>query len=143
MVAVKPSKIKPEISGAAKQLWKEQPLNPEDYYHKMWFWELVDYRERVINPTIQAVMEATAAFYQISIKELLIEGRQRDVVIKRQVAMYLAKELTLKSLTEIGRRFGDRDHTTVLHAVRKIEAERHRLAHIGAAVTVIMRKFGR
>jgi chromosomal replication initiator protein len=44
------------------------------------------------------------------------------VVRPRQVAMYLAKTLTLRSLPEIGRRFGGRDHTTVLHAVRKIEA---------------------
>jgi chromosomal replication initiator protein len=44
------------------------------------------------------------------------------VVRPRQVAMYLAKVLTLRSLPEIGRRFGGRDHTTVLHAVRKIEA---------------------
>ena len=45
-----------------------------------------------------------------------------NVVRPRQVAMYLAKVLTLRSLPEIGRRFGGRDHTTVLHAVRKIEA---------------------
>jgi chromosomal replication initiator protein len=43
-------------------------------------------------------------------------------VLPRQVAMYLAKTLTLRSLPEIGRRFGGRDHTTVLHAVRKIES---------------------
>ena len=48
--------------------------------------------------------------------------RTANVVRPRQVAMYLAKTLTLRSLPEIGRRFGGRDHTTVLHAVRKIEA---------------------
>ncbi|MGB6503695.1 MAG: helix-turn-helix domain-containing protein, partial [Xanthobacteraceae bacterium] len=47
--------------------------------------------------------------------------RTANVVRPRQVAMYLAKVLTLRSLPEIGRRFGGRDHTTVLHAVRKIE----------------------
>jgi chromosomal replication initiator protein len=48
--------------------------------------------------------------------------RAREVARPRQVAMYLSKQLTPKSLPDIGRRFGGRDHTTVLHAVRKIEA---------------------
>jgi chromosomal replication initiator protein len=52
----------------------------------------------------------------------LSSRRTANVVRPRQVAMYLAKILTLRSLPEIGRRFGGRDHTTVLHAVRKIEA---------------------
>jgi chromosomal replication initiator protein len=51
----------------------------------------------------------------------LSSRRTANVVRPRQVAMYLAKTLTLRSLPEIGRRFGGRDHTTVLHAVRKIE----------------------
>ena len=53
--------------------------------------------------------------------DLLSSRRTANVVRPRQVAMYLAKTLTLRSLPEIGRRFGGRDHTTVLHAVRKIE----------------------
>jgi len=53
---------------------------------------------------------------------LLSSRRTANVVRPRQVAMYLAKILTLRSLPEIGRRFGGRDHTTVLHAVRKIES---------------------
>jgi chromosomal replication initiator protein len=51
----------------------------------------------------------------------LSSRRTANVVRPRQVAMYLAKTMTLRSLPEIGRRFGGRDHTTVLHAVRKIE----------------------
>ena len=52
----------------------------------------------------------------------ILSSRRTAVVVKpRQVAMYLAKTLTMRSLPEIGRRFGGRDHTTVLHAVRKIE----------------------
>jgi chromosomal replication initiator protein len=51
----------------------------------------------------------------------LSSRRTANVVRPRQIAMYLAKTLTLRSLPEIGRRFGGRDHTTVLHAVRKIE----------------------
>ena len=54
--------------------------------------------------------------------DLLSSRRTANVVRPRQIAMYLAKMLTPRSLPEIGRRFGGRDHTTVLHAVRKIEA---------------------
>ncbi len=53
--------------------------------------------------------------------DILSSRRTATVVKPRQVAMYLSKALTLRSLPEIGRRFGGRDHTTVLHAVRKIE----------------------
>ena len=53
--------------------------------------------------------------------ELLSNRRTRTIVKPRQVAMYLSKVMTPRSLPEIGRRFGGRDHTTVLHAVRKIE----------------------
>ena len=60
--------------------------------------------------------------YNVSRSDLLSSRRTANVVRPRQVAMYLAKTLTLRSLPEIGRRFGGRDHTTVLHAVRKIEA---------------------
>ena len=55
---------------------------------------------------------------------MCIRDRLAHIVLPRQVAMYLAKELTQKSLPEIGDAFGGRDHTTVLHAVRKITAER-------------------
>ena len=57
----------------------------------------------------------------MSKQDLLSNRRTRTIVKPRQVAMYLAKMLTPRSLPEIGRRFGGRDHTTVLHAVRKIE----------------------
>ncbi|MEO1747668.1 MAG: helix-turn-helix domain-containing protein, partial [Pseudomonadota bacterium] len=53
--------------------------------------------------------------------EMLSNRRTRTVVRPRQIAMYLAKIMTLRSLPEIGRRFGGRDHTTILHAVRKVE----------------------
>ena len=59
--------------------------------------------------------------YNVCRADLLSSRRTANVVRPRQVAMYLAKTLTLRSLPEIGRRFGGRDHTTVLHAVRKIE----------------------
>jgi chromosomal replication initiator protein len=71
---------------------------------------------------IEDIQKVVARQYNVSRADLLSSRRTANVVRPRQVAMYLAKILTLRSLPEIGRRFGGRDHTTVLHAVRKIEA---------------------
>ncbi len=70
---------------------------------------------------IEDIQRVVARQYNVSRGDLLSSRRTAPVVRPRQVAMYLAKTLTLRSLPEIGRRFGGRDHTTVLHAVRKIE----------------------
>src|SRR3954469_84256 len=71
---------------------------------------------------IEDIQRAVARHYNVSRADMLSSRRTANVVRPRQVAMYLAKTLTLRSLPEIGRRFGGRDHTTVLHAVRKIES---------------------
>lgn len=71
---------------------------------------------------IEDIQRIVARQYNVSRSDLLSSRRTANVVRPRQVAMYLSKVLTLRSLPEIGRRFGGRDHTTVLHAVRKIEA---------------------
>lgn len=70
---------------------------------------------------IEDIQRIVARQYNVSRSDLLSSRRTATVVRPRQIAMYLAKMLTLRSLPEIGRRFGGRDHTTVLHAVRKIE----------------------
>jgi chromosomal replication initiator protein len=70
---------------------------------------------------IEEIQRVVARRYNVSRGDLLSSRRTANVVRPRQIAMYLAKTLTLRSLPEIGRRFGGRDHTTVLHAVRKIE----------------------
>jgi chromosomal replication initiator protein len=70
---------------------------------------------------IEDIQKLVASHYNVSRSDILSERRTAAVVKPRQIAMYLAKVLTLRSLPEIGRRFGGRDHTTVLHAVRKIE----------------------
>ena len=79
---------------------------------------------------IEDIQRIVARQYNVSRSDLLSSRRTANVVRPRQVAMYLAKTLTLRSLPEIGRRFGGRDHTTVLHAVRKIEGL------VGADVTL-------
>jgi chromosomal replication initiator protein len=70
---------------------------------------------------IEDIQKLVASHYSVSRSDILSARRTATVVKPRQVAMYLSKALTLRSLPEIGRRFGGRDHTTVLHAVRKIE----------------------
>jgi chromosomal replication initiator protein len=70
---------------------------------------------------IEDILKIVARHYKVPRNELLSSRRSRDVVRPRQIAMYLAKSLTSRSLPEIGRRFGGRDHTTVLHSVRKVE----------------------
>jgi chromosomal replication initiator protein len=70
---------------------------------------------------IEDIQRVVARHYNVSKADLLSARRTRTIVRPRQIAMYLAKVLTPRSLPEIGRRFGGRDHTTVLHAVRKIE----------------------
>ncbi|MEO1001259.1 MAG: chromosomal replication initiator protein DnaA, partial [Pseudomonadota bacterium] len=71
--------------------------------------------------TIDDIMKKVADHYNLSMSDILSKRRTRAIARPRQVAMYLAKELTRKSLPEIGRRFGGRDHTTVIHAVKRID----------------------
>ena len=70
---------------------------------------------------IEEIQKRVASHYSVSRADLLSSRRTASVVMPRQIAMFLAKALTPRSLPEIGRRFGGRDHTTVLHAVRKID----------------------
>ena len=70
---------------------------------------------------IDDILKIVGRHYNVGRTDLLSPRRARSVVVPRQVGMYLAKKLTARSLPEIGRRFGGRDHSTVLHAVRKIE----------------------
>ena len=74
---------------------------------------------------IEDIQRLVANHYSVTRADILSSRRTAVVVKPRQIAMYLAKTLTLRSLPEIGRRFGGRDHTTVLHAVRKIEGLSH------------------
>lgn len=70
--------------------------------------------------TIKDIQRAVSRFYHVTMNDIICERRQGYLIKPRQVAMFLSKDLTPHSLPEIGRRFGGRDHTTVLSAVRKI-----------------------
>jgi chromosomal replication initiator protein len=72
---------------------------------------------------IEDILRIISRHYGVSRADILSQRRHRSVVWPRQIGMYLAKQLTSRSLPEIGRRFGGRDHTTVLHAIRKVDGE--------------------
>lgn len=71
--------------------------------------------------TIEEIQRRVAQYYNIRLADMLSPRRARTVARPRQIAMYLSKQLTTRSLPEIGRKFGGRDHTTVIHAVRRID----------------------
>jgi len=87
--------------------------------------------------TVELIQKTVADFYKIKVADMYSKRRPSAIALPRQVAMYLAKELTQKSLPEIGDLFGGRDHTTVLHAVRKISGERVKPGELNHALHVL------
>jgi chromosomal replication initiator protein len=90
--------------------------------------------------TVDEIQKACAAHYRIDPAEMRSKRRARAVARPRQVAMYLAKKMTPRSLPEIGRIFGGRDHSTVIHAIKTIEALRRDHADIYADIRALQRK---
>ncbi len=93
------------------------------------------------NPAISsdAVLRAVASFFSLKPAQLKTKNNSRPIAVPRQIAMYLCKELTSQSLPQIGRDFGGKHHTTVLHSIRKIDALRKNNSEISAAVNTIMK----
>ncbi|MCB1509031.1 MAG: chromosomal replication initiator protein DnaA [Hyphomicrobiaceae bacterium] len=89
---------------------------------------------------VEDIQKVVARYYNLSRQDLLAARRQKNIVLPRQVAMYLAKVLTLRSLPDIGKRFSGRDHTTVLHAVRKIEEHLEKDAQLKHDVECLKRE---
>ncbi len=87
--------------------------------------------------TVENIQKTVADFYKIKVADMYSKRRPANIAMPRQVAMYLAKELTQKSLPEIGDLFGGRDHTTVLHAVRKISDARSKQTELNHALHVL------
>lgn len=90
--------------------------------------------------TIDEIQKLVSRHFELKPLDLVSARRSRSVARPRQIAMYLAKRLTTRSLPEIGRKFGGRDHSTVIHAVRKIEELRDQDREIDGAVRVLMRQ---
>ncbi|PVY60670.1 chromosomal replication initiator protein DnaA [Pusillimonas noertemannii] len=87
--------------------------------------------------TVENIQKTVADFYKIKVADMYSKRRPANIALPRQIAMYLAKELTQKSLPEIGDLFGGRDHTTVLHAVRKISDARSKQTELNHALHVL------
>jgi chromosomal replication initiator protein len=90
--------------------------------------------------TVDTIQKVVAEHYALKQADLLSERRARAIARPRQVAMWLAKQITTRSLPDIGRRFGGRDHTTVLHAVRRIEALKADDPVLARDVDMLLRK---
>lgn len=93
------------------------PINIENT--KTWLADLLKIKEKQIN--IEDIQAKTAEYYNLKVSEILSSSRSKNIARARQVAMYIAKSLTTKSLMDIGKLFGGKDHTTVIHACRRIE----------------------
>ncbi|MEI7998019.1 MAG: chromosomal replication initiator protein DnaA [Candidatus Omnitrophota bacterium] len=78
-------------------------------------------KETVKTISVEMVQKEISEFYNISIGELKNKSRHKNIIVPRQIAMYLSRKLTTRSLPEIGAAFGGKDHTTILHAVKKVE----------------------
>jgi len=89
--------------------------------------------------TIDEIQRAVSSHFEVKQIDLISERRAVAIARPRQIAMYLAKRLTTRSLPEIGRKFGNRDHSTVIHAVRRIEDLRSKDVEIDGAVRALMR----
>lgn len=93
--------------------------------------------------TVDEIQKVTADHFGLKQADLISQRRTRSVARPRQAAMWLAKKLTTRSLPDIGRRFGDRDHTTVLHAVRRIDELRAADAQLARDLEALTRKLRR
>ncbi|MBM3468108.1 MAG: chromosomal replication initiator protein DnaA [Alphaproteobacteria bacterium] len=89
--------------------------------------------------TIEDIQKRVAEYYGIKISDMQSARRSQNVARPRQVAMYLAKTLTSRSLPEIGRKFGGRDHTTVLHAVRKVDEVKNQDREFSEDIDILRR----
>ena len=117
-----------ELEGALQQVVAYQQFQPAADHEIT-----IDVAKRVLRDqftvsntmiTIETIQKTVADYYKIKVADMHSKRRPANIALPRQIAMYLAKELTQHSLPEIGANFGGRDHTTVMHAVRKISQER-------------------
>jgi chromosomal replication initiator protein len=97
--------------------------------------DLLSIQNRQIS--VENIQKTVADFYKIKVADMYSKKRPASIARPRQIAMFLAKDLTQKSLPEIGELFGGRDHTTVLHAVRKIGGERQKNSELNQQLHVL------
>ena len=111
-----------EMVGALNRILAYTKINtksPSIYECKRILKDFITYNNKQIN--VESIQNIVASYFNLNIQEMLSARRSRSLARPRQIAMYLAKQYTTNSLPEIGRKFSNRDHTTVIHAVKKVE----------------------
>jgi len=127
-----------ELEGALRKILAYSRFNQKDISIQLArdaLRDLLSIQNRQIS--VENIQKTVADFYKIKVADMYSKKRPVSIARPRQIAMYLAKELTQKSLPEIGELFGGRDHTTVLHAVRKISSERLQLNELNQQLHVL------
>ena len=112
-----------EMVGALNRVLAFSKINsksPNIYECKKILKDFINYSNKSIN--VESIQNIVATHFNLNIHEMLSPRKSRSLARPRQIAMYLAKQHTTNSLPEIGRKFSNRDHTTVIHAVKKIES---------------------
>ena len=127
-----------ELEGALRKILAYSRFNQKDVSIQLAreaLRDLLSIQNRQIS--VENIQKTVADYYKIKVADMYSKKRPASIARPRQIAMYLAKELTQKSLPEIGELFGGRDHTTVLHAVRKIAGERQQLTELNQQLHVL------
>jgi chromosomal replication initiator protein len=127
-----------ELEGALRKILAYSRFNQKDISIQLTrdaLRDLLSIQNRQIS--VENIQKTVADYYKIKVADMYSKKRPASIARPRQIAMYLAKELTQKSLPEIGELFGGRDHTTVLHAVRKIAAERQQLTELNQQLHIL------
>jgi chromosomal replication initiator protein len=99
-------------------------------------------KPKVREDTIKSIQEAVAHLFGLSVEQRKQESTRREVAVPRQIAIYLAKQMTDASLPEIGRHFGRKHHTTVMYSIAKIHDRRRTDAHLNHTNKAIITKAG-
>lgn len=127
-----------ELEGALRKILAYSRFNMKDISIQLAreaLRDLLSIQNRQIS--VENIQKTVADYYKIKVADMYSKKRPANIARPRQIAMYLAKELTQKSLPEIGELFGGRDHTTVLHAVRKMAAERQQMTELNQQLHVL------
>ena len=127
-----------ELEGALRKILAYSRFNQKDISIQLArdaLKDLLSIQNRQIS--VENIQKTVADYYKIKVADMYSKKRPASIARPRQIAMFLAKELTQKSLPEIGELFGGRDHTTVLHAVRKIAAERQQMVELNQQLHVL------
>ena len=131
-----------EMVGALNRVLAFSKINnksPSVYECKRILKDFIICNNKLIN--VESIQNTVAAYFNLGIQEMLSPRRSRSLARPRQIAMYLAKQYTTNSLPDIGRKFSNRDHTTVIHAVKKIDELMKKDNEIRQSVNEIKKKF--